>query len=144
MKFSQEILPRLVEKTSQQYVLLALTNCFSTIASFDLQMFNGTYEFFALIIYFLSSDQQPKHVIISLFEATKTTTQALVRSLTKLLNKYGLRKKIITYVKNEGSNLNAMTVTLKVVVTVNLLVQKRTFKALWACFFKSMSIWHCR
>jgi hypothetical protein len=57
-----------------------------------------------------------------LFEATKTTTQALVRSLTKLLNKYGLRKKIITYVKNEGSNLNAMTVTLKVVVTVNLLV----------------------
>jgi len=28
--------------------------------------------------------------------------------LTDLLNKFGLRKKLITYVKNEGSNLNAM------------------------------------
>ncbi len=136
MKFSQEILPRLVEKTSQQYVLLALTNCFSTIASFDLQMFNGTYEFFALIIYFLSSDQQPKHVIISLFEATKTTTQALVRSLTKLLNKYGLRKKIITYVKNEGSNLNAMTITLKAIVNCESLGLEENFQSTLGMFFQ--------
>jgi hypothetical protein len=35
--------------------------------------------------------------------------------LTKLLDKYGLKKKINTYVKDDGSNLNAMTVALKVV-----------------------------
>ncbi len=47
---------------------------------------------------------------------TKTIGQTLARSLTKLLDKYGLRKKIIVYVKNEGSNFNAMTIALKIVV----------------------------
>jgi hypothetical protein len=31
------------------------------------------------------------------------------------LDKYGLRKKIIVYVKDDGSNLNAMTSALKYV-----------------------------
>jgi hypothetical protein len=35
--------------------------------------------------------------------------------LIELLDKYGLQKKIIAYVKNEGSNFNAMTIALKVV-----------------------------
>jgi len=47
---------------------------------------------------------------------TKTIGQTLVRNLTKLLDKYGLRKNIITYVKYEGSNLNVMTIVLKVIV----------------------------
>jgi hypothetical protein len=34
----------------------------------------------------------------------------------ELLDKYGLRKKIIAYVKDERSNLNVMTITLKVIV----------------------------
>jgi hypothetical protein len=54
-------------------------------------------------------------VIIGLFEATKTTRQALVKSLTQLLDKYGLRKKIIVYAKNEGSNINVMIGALKLV-----------------------------
>jgi len=37
-----------------------------------------------------------------LFEATNTIGQALARSLTELLDKYDLRKKIITCVKDEG------------------------------------------
>jgi hypothetical protein len=51
-----------------------------------------------------------------LFEAIETIGQALVRSLIELLDKYDLRKTIIAYVKDEGSNLNAMTIALKVVV----------------------------
>jgi hypothetical protein len=35
-QFSQEILPGLVEKTSQQYVLLTLAYCFSVIVSYDI------------------------------------------------------------------------------------------------------------
>jgi hypothetical protein len=38
------------------------------------------------------------------------------RNLIELLEKYGLRKKIITYVKGEGSNLNAMTIALNVYI----------------------------
>ncbi len=113
---SQEILPRLVEKTSQQYVLPALAGYFSAIASFNLWMSKGAHDVFALMINFLNNDWQPKHVIIGLFEAIETTSQALVRSLIELLDKYGLKKKIIAYVKDEGSNFNAMTTALKDVI----------------------------
>jgi hypothetical protein len=71
-----------------------------------------------------------------LFEATKTTTQALARSLTKLLDKYGLRKKIITYVKNEGSNLNVMTITLKVVVNCESFGLEENFQGTLGMFFQ--------
>ncbi len=79
-------------------------------------MFKGAYDVFALVINFLGSDWQPKHVTIGLFKATKTTSLAMVRSLIELLDKYGLRKKIITYVKDEGSSLNAMTIVLKAII----------------------------
>jgi hypothetical protein len=69
----------------------------------------------------LSSDRQPKHVTIGLFETTETTSQTLVKSLIKLLDKYGLRKKIIAYVKDKGSNINVMIIALKAIVIMNLL-----------------------
>jgi len=62
-----------------------------------------------------------QHVTIGLFEATKTIGQALAKSLTKLLDTYGLRKKIIVFVKDEGSNFNAMTGALKFVVNCEFL-----------------------
>jgi hypothetical protein len=43
-----------------------------------------------------------------LFEGSEIIGQALVINLTELLDQYDLRKKI-TYVKDEGANLNAMT-----------------------------------
>ncbi len=55
-------------------------------------------------------------MIIGLFEAIKTIGQALAKSLIKLLDKYGSRKKKIIYVKDERSNLNAMIGALKFVV----------------------------
>jgi hypothetical protein len=36
--------------------------------------------------------------------------------LTKLLYQYGLRNKVIAYVKDEGSNLNIMKIIMKFVV----------------------------
>jgi hypothetical protein len=78
----------------QAYVLPKLGDCiFAT--SFDLWMSKGAHDIFALVINFLGSDQHPKHVIIGLFETTKITSQALVTNLTKLLDQYGLRKKLI-------------------------------------------------
>jgi hypothetical protein len=47
----------------------------------------------------------------SKFEATKITRQTLVMNLSKLLYSFGLRKKIIASVKNEGTNWNAMIST---------------------------------
>jgi len=48
-----------------------------------------------------------------LFKAIETTNQALANNLTSLFDQYGLKRKIIVYVKNERSNLNVMIITLK-------------------------------
>jgi hypothetical protein len=45
-------------------------------------MSKGTYDVFTLVINALSNDWQPKHVIISLFEAIETTRQTLAKTLT--------------------------------------------------------------
>jgi hypothetical protein len=55
----------------------------------------------------------PKYITIGLFETSKTLGKTLARSLQDLLKQYGLIKKIFDYVKNEGANLNTMTIALK-------------------------------
>jgi hypothetical protein len=71
IQFSQEILLGLVEKIGQIYVLPILIECHFAIASFDTWMSKGTYDVFTLVIKFLGSDWQPKHVTIGLFKAKK-------------------------------------------------------------------------
>ncbi len=84
-----------MEKTNELYIVSTLVECHFAIVSFNLWMFKGAYDVFTLVINFLSNDWQPKHVTIGLFEATKITGQALVKSLIELLDKYGLKKKIL-------------------------------------------------
>jgi len=48
------------------------------------------------------------------------------------LDKYGLRKKIIAYVKDEGLDLNAMITVLKVVVNYESFGLEESFKG--TCF----------
>jgi hypothetical protein len=52
--------------------------------------------------------------------------------LNDLLDKFGLRKKIIAHVKNEGSNLNAMNLFLKFVVNCETLSLQESFNGI--CF----------
>jgi hypothetical protein len=111
----------LVEKINQLFVLLTLANyCFVT-SSFDLWMLKGAYDIFAIVIKFLGVNWNSKHITIRLFETSDISRHALAKNLTKLLGKYDLRKKIIAYVKDEGSNLNIMIVVLKFIVSCNVL-----------------------
>jgi hypothetical protein len=71
--------------------------------------------FFSCYLCF-KKDKKPKQITIGLFEALEITWQTLTRSLTKLLNQYCLRKKIIAHVKDEGFNLNAMINALKSII----------------------------
>ncbi len=57
-----------------------------------------------------------KHTTIGLFEAFKTLGPTLAKSLQELLKQYGLTKNILAYVKDEGANLNTMTITLKSII----------------------------
>ncbi len=113
--FSQDIFLTLVQKTKKNYVLLEFSQCVSTITNFDLWMSKGAYDIFALVINFLDGNWKPREVTIGLFKATKTTNQTLAKNLNELLDSY-LRKKIIIYVKDEGANLNAMTMTFKTIM----------------------------
>jgi len=71
------------------------------------------------------------------FEITKIAKQALVKSLTNLLNKYGLRKNIIVYVKDEGFNLNARTIALKCIINCEFLGVEESFQG--TCFGQTFS-----
>jgi hypothetical protein len=84
-------------------------------------MLKGAYDIFAFVINFLKVDWQPKHIAIGLFEAFDTSKHALAKYLTKLLSKCDLREKIIVYVKDEGFNLNTMTITLKSIANYDVL-----------------------
>jgi hypothetical protein len=59
----------------------------------------------------------PKHITIGLLEASKTSRQTFARNLQDLSKQYGSTKKIIIYVKDEGANLNTVTITLKLIVS---------------------------
>jgi len=47
--------------------------------------------------------------------------------LTKLLDSYSFRKKKIAYVKDEGSNMNIMTTTLKSIASCDMLGLEESF-----------------
>jgi hypothetical protein len=53
---SKEFFSKLVEKSKQLYVVLALVNCCFVVTSFDLWMSKGAYDIFSLIINFLGVD----------------------------------------------------------------------------------------
>jgi hypothetical protein len=56
----------------------------------------------------------------------------LAKSLTNLLDKHGLRKKIFAYVKDEGFHFNVMTIILKSIVSRESLSLEENFPRL--CF----------
>ncbi len=49
-----------------------------------------------------------------------------------MLDQYDLRKKVIEYVKDEGANLNALTVILKSMVDCEVLGMEKSFQG--SCF----------
>ncbi len=56
----------------------------------------------------------------------------MVQNLIDLLDKFGLRKKFITYVKDESSNLNEMTFALKSIISCETLSLQESFNG--TCF----------
>ncbi len=56
------------------------------------------------------------------------TNQASIKILIELFDKYGFKKKIIAYVKDEGSNVSVMTITLKVIINYESLSLENNFQ----------------
>jgi hypothetical protein len=56
------------------------------------------------ILHWGGVDWQPKHTTLSFFEAINISGQTLTKILTELLDTYELKRKIVVYIKDEGSN----------------------------------------
>ncbi len=70
-----------------------------------------------LVVNFLFTTWEPKHITIGLFEASDTSSVAMAVKLKQILNKFGLTQKILAYLKDEGSNLQTCVQALRVVVS---------------------------
>jgi len=111
-----EMLPSVVETTREKYVLLVLASCITCIASFDLYMSHARHDIFAMVASFLNDYWVPSHVTMGIFEIQNTTCATMANPVKVFLNSIGLFDKVITYVKDEGSNLNTLTNALTNVV----------------------------
>jgi hypothetical protein len=93
------------------YVLPTLSSCVTISVTFDLWMSQNGFDTFALVMNFIDDRWVPKHVTVSLFETPNITSVILAKFVKPLLAKFKLTHKIITYVKDKGSNLNILVAT---------------------------------
>jgi hypothetical protein len=73
----------------------------------------GAFDAFVVIINFLSTNWEPKHITIGLFEANDMNGAIMVVKFKHILDKFALTHKIVAYVKDESSNLQACVQALK-------------------------------
>jgi hypothetical protein len=76
---------------------------------------------FVLIVHFLNDKWKPCYVIVEFFEIADRSRNAMVIQVNDVFAKHGLTTHILAYVKNEGSNLAAMTFALTFVVYCEVL-----------------------
>jgi hypothetical protein len=79
--FVDKILPNLVKKTLNTYVVFALANYLSITCTFDLWMSKGAHDFSTCVVNFISSDLEANHMMIGLFEMIDTSNAAMVPKL---------------------------------------------------------------
>ncbi len=74
----QHAILSLVVKTMEQYVILVLDSCVTTITFFYLWMSIFEHYMFVLVINFINSLWVPCHVIVGYFEASNTFGVAII------------------------------------------------------------------
>jgi hypothetical protein len=61
-----DVLPNIVEITKERYVLPSLAS-YITCTSFDVWMFHGGYDIFAMVVNFINNLWEHAHVIVGIF-----------------------------------------------------------------------------
>jgi len=80
-------------------------------------MSKGMHDIFAMVVSFISNNWETKHVTICLFEMINTCGITMAPKLEDMLDMFILTKKIIAYVKDNGSNLHTCANALNFVVS---------------------------
>jgi len=110
-------IPSLFAKTMEYYVLFALMKCTTTSVTFDLWMNKTRFDTFVLIVNFIDDAWVPINATFELFETPNIMPRDNpCRICEASSSKIQLTKKVIAYVKGEGSNLNTLATTLSFVV----------------------------
>jgi hypothetical protein len=68
-------------------------------------MSKGPHDVFVIIVNFMSTTWEPKHITIGEFEVIFTTNVAMVVKFKQFLDKFGITQKTLAYIKNKGSNM---------------------------------------
>jgi hypothetical protein len=116
-RLANEVLPTLVTKTMENFVNSIFADCITCMTTFDLWMSWGINDTFAFVISFINALWQPCHVTI--IESTVGTIMA--KQMKDLLGPFGLLNKVIAFVKDKGTNLKIMTITLKNIISCDML-----------------------
>jgi hypothetical protein len=98
--FVDDVFFGLVEKTMLTYVHLALANCILAICTFDLWMSKGAHDVFVVVVNFLSSKWEAKHITIRLFEVVQLWFRGYSFWISFLLAKrslFMLRIRVLIY-----------------------------------------------
>ncbi len=86
---------------------------------------------FVVLVNFLSSKWEPKHVIIKLFKMFNTSGVTMAPRLQQFLDKFSLTQKILTYVKDEDFYLQTCAIALNFVVLCASLAMMEPFDGLY-------------
>jgi hypothetical protein len=68
-------------------------------------MSKGMWDVFVVMVNFISSDWEVKHVTIRLFEVDDKSGIPMVPKLQRLLDRFSSTLKVLTFVKDERTNL---------------------------------------
>jgi len=92
---------------------------------------------FALVVNYLNKKWEPYHVTMIIFEVHETSRVAMLTQFKDLLAQYNLLDKIITYVKNESTNLNTLTTTLISIISYVFILLPQPYA--FSCYGHAMS-----
>jgi len=113
-----------MQKTLATYVQVALFTSLFTTCALDLWMFVGAHDVFVVAVNFMSNNWlKPKNVVVGLFDVTNIIMAVVVPKFWALLHKFSLKKKIVMYFKDKGSNFQPYAITMNFVVSTKV----------WAC-----------
>jgi len=121
------ILPRVVERTKEKFIVSTFKSCHSCIVLFDIW----------ISLHFFNNKWEPYHIIVGFSETINIFGNAMALKVNDVFAKYGLNVWVITYVKDEGVNLNTMTNALTYVVSCEALGLQTPFVG--SCWGRAMS-----
>lgn len=137
LEFLDDVIPKLVSKTLEKYVVPSLAGCTTATVSFDLWMSCSEGAIYAVVVNFINDAWVPCNVTIGLLDTSSMSEAPIAVQLQDILSRYNLTSRIIAYINDEGSSLDIMTTALTSVVSCELLDLAEPFSG--TCFGHALS-----